>query len=330
MYASARAGDLVMSPEGHGRSARTDAVGRGPVSAALPWLCVGALALLLCGCQASVLDPQGPIAAQDRQILLNSVAIMSVIVVPTVLATLGVAWWFRASNTQAKFLPAFVYSGRIELVVWAIPILTITFLGGLIWIGSHTLDPARPIPSSAPTTEVEVVSLDWKWLFIYPQEGVASVNQLVIPAGRPVHFTLTSASVMNAFFVPQLGSQIYTMNGMATQLNLLADHPGTFYGQSSHFSGDGFSDMHFQVRALAPADYAAWVAGARQAGQTLDQGAYVALAQQNAVAQPFTYRSVAQGLFQAILSREVSPGPGPAEGRGGAGVSPRSEKNNAG
>ena len=319
-----------MSPEGHGRSERTDAAGGGLIAAAARWACIAAPVLLLTGCEASVLDPQGPIGAQEKIILLNALAIMLAIVIPTILATLGFAWWFRASNAKAKFLPDFVYSGRIELVVWAIPVLTITFLGGLIWIGSRDLDPARPIPSAAPTTEVQVVSLDWKWLFIYPKEGVASVNQLVVPAGQPVHFTLTSASVMNVFFVPQLGSEIYTMNGMATQLNLQADHPGTFYGQSAHFSGDGFSDMHFQVRALAPADYAGWVAGAKQAGQTLDQGAYAGLAQQNTVAQPFTYRAVAPDLFQAILSRQAAPGPGPADGRGGAGVSPRSPNSDDG
>ncbi len=312
-----------MSPYGYGRSRRSDIAHTGVIAAAR-WCCVAAPILGLSGCEASVLDPQGPVGAQEKIILLNSLAIMLAIVIPTLLATLGFAWWFRASNTKAKFLPDFVYSGRIELVVWAIPVLTITFLGGLIWIGSHELDPARPIPSPSPTTEVQVVSLDWKWLFIYPQEGVASVNQLVIPAGRPVHFTLTSASVMNVFFVPQLGSEIYTMNGMATQLNLQADHPGVFYGQSAHFSGDGFSDMHFEVKALAPTDYAAWLAGARGSGQTLDQGAYAGLAQQNTVARPFTYRGVAPDLFQAILSQRAPPGPGPDDGRGGSGVSPRS------
>jgi len=298
--------------------------------AAARWVLIASPAFLLFGCEASVLDPKGPIGAQEKTILLNALAIMLAIVIPTILATLGFAWWFRASNTRARFLPDFVYSGRIELVVWAIPVLTITFLGGLIWIGSHELDPAKPIASAQPTTEVEVVSLDWKWLFIYPKEGIASVNQLVIPAGRPVHFSLTSASVMNVFFVPQLGSEIYTMNGMATQLNLEADHPGTFYGQSAHFSGDGFSDMHFQVRAVTPAAYAAFIAGAKQSGVPLDERAYALLSRQTIPDQPFTYRAVGPDLFQAILSRKAAPGPGPAEGRGGAGVSPRSEGSHAG
>lgn len=317
-----------MSPAGFGQSERSRR--RGLPQAVARAIGVAAPAVLLSGCAGSVLDPQGPIGAQEKIILLNSLAIMLAIVIPTLVAALAFAWWFRESNRKARFRPDFVYSGRIELVVWAIPVLTIAFLGGLIWIGSHDLDPARPIPSAAPTEEVQVVSLDWKWLFLYPREGIASVNQLVIPAGRPVHFSLTSASVMNVFFVPQLGSEIYTMNGMATQLNLQADHPGTFYGQSAHFSGDGFSDMHFQVRALPDAGYAGWIAGARQAGRTLDPAAYADLARQNSVAAPFTYRAVAPGLFQAILNRQAAPGPGPVVGRGGTGMSPRSEKSNAG
>ena len=176
---------------------------------------------------------------------------MLMIVVPTLLATLAFAWWFRASNKRAIYRPNWVYSGRLELIVWGIPILVVLFLSGVTWIGSHDLDPAVPLAGEAKPVEIQVVSLDWKWLFIYPDEGVASVNELVVAVRRPAHFSLTSASVMNMFFVPQLGSMIYTMNGMATQLNLQADRPGDYHGLSAQFSGDGFSDMHFVLRALA-------------------------------------------------------------------------------
>jgi hypothetical protein len=155
---------------------------------------------------------------------------------------------------KATYLPDFVYSGRLELIVWAIPLLTIMLLGGVIWIGSHDLDPAKPLASKTPPLEIQVVSLDWKWLFIYPNRRVASVNQLVVPAGVPIHFSLMPASVMNAFFIPQLGSMIYTMNGMTTQLNLRANAPGTFRGLSSHYRGDGFSDVHFDVQAVPSSD----------------------------------------------------------------------------
>src|ERR1700728_3452704 len=160
--------------------------------------------LLLSGCDWAVLNPKGPIADGNSTLLIDSVAIMLAIVVPTIIATLAAAWWFRSSNTRAQYLPDFEYSGALELIVWAIPLLTIMLLGGVAWIGSHDLDPAKPIVSTEEALSIHVVSLDWKWLFIYPDQHVASVNRLVIPAGTPIHFTLTSGSVMTAFFVPQL------------------------------------------------------------------------------------------------------------------------------
>lgn len=279
--------------------------------------------LLLGGCAGpSVLTPAGPIADANRTILLNALAIMLAIVVPTILATLGFAWWFRAGNRRARYDPEFVYSGRIELIVWSIPILVILFLGGVIWVGSHRLDPAQPIASRAPPLEVQVVSLDWKWLFVYPQQGVATVNQLVVPAGRPVHLSLTSASVMNSFFVPQLGSMIATMYGMRTQLNLRADRPGSYYGQSAQFSGDGFPDMNFQVHALPPAQFAAWTARTRGAGGALDLAEYARLARQSQDEKPASYRAVQPGLFDAIVAQKLAQAPGPQTGRGGAHLSP--------
>ena len=273
--------------------------------------CVALLApLLLTACQPGVLDPAGPVGAAERTILIDSLAIMLAIVVPTIGATLAFAWWFRASNPRAKRRPDWAYSGRIELVTWSIPLLTIILLGGVTWIGSHELDPAKPLASDTPTLEVQVVSLDWKWLFIYPEQGVASVNGLTIPAGRPIHFTLTSASVMNSFFVPQLGSQIYTMSGMASQLYLQADQPGTFAGLSTHLSGDGFADMTFAVQAVPPDQFDAWVAATR-AGPRLDAGSYAELAKQSAKVRPFTYGAADPALFGQIVALTVPPGPGP-------------------
>jgi len=275
-------------------------------------LSLGALSLLG-GCDSGVLDPQGPVGTADKAILIDSVAIMLAIVVPTIIATFAFAWWFRASNTRATYRPEFVYSGRIELIVWSIPLLVIMLLGGVIWIGSHDLDPAKPLASDAPPLEIQAVSLDWKWLFIYPKQRVASVNELVVPAGVPIHFSLTSASVMSAFFVPQLGSMIYTMNGMTTQLNLRADAPGDFLGEASHFSGDGFSDMHFAVKAEPADQFATWIESARNAGPTLDAASYVALARQSVERRPFTFGSVEHGLFQKIVTLQLPPGPGPQQ-----------------
>jgi len=281
--------------------------------------------IVLTACQPAVLDPQGIIGIAEKTILIDSLAIMLAIVVPTIAATLGFAWWFRASNSRATYLPDWAYSGRIELVVWAIPLHVIILVGGVAWIGSHDLDPAKPLASDTSPLEIQGVSLDWKWLFIYPSERVASVNQLVVPAGVPIHFSLTSASVMNAFFVPQLGSMIYTMNGMRTQLNLRADAPGTFLGLSSHYSGDGFSGMHFDVRALPPAQFAAWIDATRNSGPILDAGTYTALARQSMNASPFTFRAADPELFQQIVTQQLPPGPGPQTGRPNPNVSPRTE-----
>src|SRR6202035_4840585 len=157
-------------------------------------------ATTLGGCNEGVLDPKGPIAVAERQILLNSLGIMLAIVIPTILATLIVAFWFRSSNTRARYLPDFTYSGRLEILVWSIPAMTVLLVGGVAWIGAHDLDPRKAITSTVKPVTVQVVSLDWKWLFIYPDQGIASVNQLTIPVGTPIRFELTSSGVMNSFF----------------------------------------------------------------------------------------------------------------------------------
>jgi len=269
------------------------------------------VACTLAGCSESIFHAQGPIGAANSQILLNALGIMLVIVVPTIIGVLVFAWWFRSSNTRARYQPGFVYSGRIELIVWAIPLLVILFLGGVIWIGAHALDPFRPIETRDEPVEVQVVSLDWKWLFIYPELGIASVNDLVLPAKVPVHFSLTSASVMNMFFVPQLGSMIATMYGMNTQLWLQADQTGEFYGQSSQFSGDGFSGMNFVLHAVPQDKFEQWVSTTQQTGPALDAEGYRALLQPSQNVSPFTYRTVAPHLFDDIVTQKFPPGPGP-------------------
>src|SRR5215475_13871306 len=203
----------------------------------------------------NILDPQGPIAAANKTILIDSVAIMLAIVVPTIIATFLFAFWFRRSNSRAFYWPDWEYSGRLELVVWSIPALTIILLGGVAWIGSHDLDPARPVAGTGQPVTIQVVSLDWKWLFIYPDQRIATLNSLTVPVGSPLHFQLTSASVMNVFFIPQLGSMIYTMNGMVTRLELRADEVRKLQGLSAHFSGDGFPDMLFGVNVVSEPDF---------------------------------------------------------------------------
>jgi cytochrome o ubiquinol oxidase subunit II len=264
-------------------------------------------AATLGGCTGGVLDPKGPIASAQRLILFNATGIMLAIVIPTLLATLAVAFWFRASNYRATYLPEFEYSGRLELLVWSIPVMTIILVGGVAWIGSYDLDPPKPIASSAKPLKVQVVSLDWKWLFIYPEQNIASVNHLTIPAGTPVSFELTASGVMNSFFVPQLGSQIYTMPKMVTRLNLLADQTGQFHGISANFSGDGFADMHFIADAVPTEQFAQWVAAARSTGPELNAQTYADLTKPSQAVAPFTYRTVAPDLFGGIVSAAMQP-----------------------
>jgi cytochrome o ubiquinol oxidase subunit II len=264
-------------------------------------------AATLGGCSEGVLDPKGPVAAAERLIMLNATGIMLAIVIPTILATLGTAFWFRASNLRAHYMPEFSYSGRLEMLVWAIPIMTIILVGGVAWLSSYDLDPPKPLASAVKPVRVQVVSLDWKWLFIYPDEGVASVNHLTVPVGTPISFELTSSGVMNSFFIPQLGGQIYTMAGMTTRLNLLADHAGTYRGMSANYSGAGFSDMYFNVDAVPAERFAQWVAATRTAGPVLDAQTYVDLTKPSQAVAPFTYRAVAPGLFGGILKAEFQP-----------------------
>ena len=269
-------------------------------AAALPLL------LLISACNRGILDPVGPVGQAEKTILINSTAIMLAIIIPTMIATVAFAWWFRRGNKKATYLPDWEYSGAIELVVWGIPVLTIMLLGGIAWIGSHNLEPSQPLVSAKAPLKVEVVSLDWKWLFIYPDQGVATVNQLVVPAGTPVSYRLTSATVWNVFFVPQFGTMIYTMPRMTTKLHLQADRPGVYDGLSAHFSGDGFPGMQFKAQVLPPDQFAIWAQGAHGQGGTLDAPAFAELSKPSSYVKPMMYGAVAPGLFDAIVTDQVA------------------------
>lgn len=282
-----------------------------PMAAFMPVL------LFLTGCSGGVLDPKGTVAAGDSKIMLNALVIMLALIIPVIIGSLVIAWWFRASNSKARYQPQFVYSGSLEILTWGIPVMIIMFLGGLIWVGAYELNPFRPIAEEQKPLEVQVVSLDWKWLFIYPDQQIASVNQIVIPVGVPVHFSLTSATVMNSFFVPQLASMIATMPGMVSQLYLDANEAGDYYGESTQYSGDGFSGMHFTVHAVPGDAFAKWIATTQQSGPALDRTAYLELARESQNVRPFTYRDVDPILFHQIVMREMPESGGPAaEGSG--------------
>ena len=261
----------------------------------------------------NILDPQGPIGAAEKTILIDSIGIMLAIVVPTIVAIAAFAFWFRAGNSHARYLPDWAYSGRIELVVWSIPALTVILLSGVAWIGAHELDPGKAIASTHKPLRIQVVSLDWKWLFIYPDQKIATVNTLTIPSGVPLQLELTSASVMNAFFIPQFGSMIYTMNGMTTRLNLQADKPGDYEGLSSHFSGDGFAGMSFAVHAVSEASFNNWAAQTGKTDRHLNADSYAALARPSTNEKPAAFRLDDPELFEAIATQKLPPAPGPQD-----------------
>jgi cytochrome o ubiquinol oxidase subunit 2 len=263
-------------------------------------------AMLMASCSEGVLDPRGPVGKAERVILYNSTAIMLAVVIPVIVLTLAFAWWFRARNSRARYRPDWEYSGRIEMIIWSIPALVILFLGGIAWTGSHDLDPPLPLAESTAPLDIEVVSLDWRWLFIYPNEGIASLNRLVVPAGVPLRFRLTSTTVMNSFFVPQLGSQIYAMPNMVTRLNLQADQPGTFEGLSAQFSGDGFSDMRFDLVSTEAGAFKDWVNTAKTQGGVLDAQTFETLAKPAKAEGVQTYAQVTEGLFDRISSSHLA------------------------
>ncbi|EZP48856.1 ubiquinol oxidase subunit II [Sphingomonas sp. RIT328] len=265
------------------------------------------LAAALGGCAPALLDPAGPVAAGEKTLLINSLAVMLGIVIPVIVLTLAFAFWFRSGNGRAKHRPEFAYSGKLELLVWSVPLLVIIFLGGMGWIASHELDPRRPLAATRKPITIQVVALDWKWLFIYPEQGIATVNRVVVPAGTPVDFRITSATVMNSFFVPRLGSQIYAMAGMEAKLNLMADRPGRFHGLSAHYSGEGFSDMDFTVDAVPAQQFAGWAAKMRGRGPALTAASYHALARQKGNVTPFAYGSVPRGFFAAAVREAGAP-----------------------
>lgn len=251
----------------------------------------------------TLMNPMGPIGADEKTLILEAFALMLLVVVPVIVMTIVFAWRYRAGNSSATYSPKWDNSHKIEIVVWSVPTLIVIALSVLVWRSSHALNPYTPLAAEVEPVEVQAVSLDWKWLFIYPRLGVASVNQLVFPANTPVNFKITSDTVMTSFFIPQLGSQIYAMAGMQTQLNLLAEQQGSYRGMNSQFSGDGFSGMHFDAVATTDQGFKDWVASAKASGAKLDQAALEELEKPTENAPVEYFASVKPGLFSDILRK---------------------------
>ena len=265
------------------------------------------LALLASGCdRAVVLNPKGPIADAERGLLIDAFSVMMLVIVPVIVMAFLFAWRYHASR-NARYEPTWDNSARIDAIVWLIPTLIVIAVAVLVWRSTHKLDPYREIVSSQPPLDVQVVAQDWKWLFIYPEQGVASVNELAIPAGRPISLRITSDTVMNSFYVPALAGQIYAMAGMQTRLQMLADAPGTFVGRNTQYSGSGFSDQFFKVVATDPAGFDAWVAKAKQAPGKLDAPTYAQLVQKSRFHPVTSYTVVEPRMFDQIIEKYAGP-----------------------
>lgn len=273
--------------------------------------------ILLAGCNMVVMNPSGDVAHQEARLVVISTLLMLLIIVPVIALVVLFAWRYRKSNTAARYEPDWDHSTQLELVIWGAPLLIIIALGLLTWISTHTLDPYRPLaridaqnplPENHKPLEVQVVALDWKWLFIYPEQGIATVNELAAPVNVPIRFKITASSVMNAFYIPALAGQIYAMPSMQTQLNAVINKPGEFEGFSSNYSGAGFSDMRFKFHALSNDDFDAWVKKVKTGGEALKRPDYLTL-EKPSIKDPVRYFGTVDGtLYHAILNRCVEEG----------------------
>ncbi len=269
------------------------------------WLSLLALGpvLLLSGCSSAVLlNPKGQVGGDERTLIAVAAGLMLLVIIPVIVMTFVFAWKYRASNKKARYEPDWSYSGKIEAAMWLIPTVIIIALATISWITTHSLDPFKPLKTPGDPVKIEVVSMDWKWLFIYPDQGVASVNEVTFPANTQVEFYLTSDTVMTSFFIPQLGSQIYTMAGMQTQLHLIADHEGVYDGIAANYSGAGFSGMTFKAHAVSNARFNDWIAKAKQSSNKLDFASYRQLAKPSENNPVEYYSTVSPNLFDQILN----------------------------
>ena len=258
----------------------------------------------------TLLDPVGQIGVDEKNLIITATLLMLLVVVPVILMTLVFAWKYRASNKNATYAPKWSHSTKIEVVIWTVPILIIIALGVITYKSTHALDPYRPIESDVKPVTIEVVAMDWKWLFIYPEQGIATVNKIVFPANTPVNFRITSDTVMNSFFIPGLGGQIYAMAGMQTKLHLIANKNAELDGISANYSGAGFTGMKFKAIATSQAEFDAWVSEVKASPKQLDTAEYEALTKPSQNNPVELYSSVKPNLFQTIIDKYEGMKPG--------------------
>jgi cytochrome o ubiquinol oxidase subunit 2 len=266
--------------------------------------------LLLSGCNMTLLDPKGQVGLDERNLIITATLLMLLVVVPVIVMTFLFAWKYRASNTDAVYTPKWSHSTKIEIAVWAVPVLIIIALGYVTYKSTHALDPYKPLESDVKPITIEVVALDWKWMFIYPEQGIATVNKIVFPAHTPINFKITSDSVMNSFFIPALGGQIYAMAGMQTKLHLIANQNAEMDGISANYSGAGFTGMKFKAIATSQEDFDAWVSEVKKAPKQLEKAEYEALSKPSQNNPVELYSSVTPNLFQIIVDKYEGMNPG--------------------
>ena len=266
--------------------------------------------LLLGGCNMTLLDPVGQVGIDEKNLIITATLLMLLVVVPVILMTIIFAWKYRASNKNATYAPKWSHSTKIEVVIWTVPILIIIALGVITYKSTHALDPYRPLESDVKPITIEVVAMDWKWLFIYPEQGIATVNKIVFPANTPVNFRITSDTVMNSFFIPGLGGQIYAMAGMQTKLHLIANKNAELDGISANYSGAGFTGMKFKAIATSQAEFDAWVSEVKASPKQLDTAEYEALTKPSQNNPVELYSSVKPNLFQTIIDKYEGMKPG--------------------
>ena len=271
------------------------------------WLLVLSALSLLVSCNMAVFEPKGLVASEQKDLILISLGLMLIVVVPVLVLTLVFAFKYRASNTKAKYTPDWDHNNLLEAVWWGIPIVIIGILGVITWRSSHDLDPYKPLESSVKPIEVQVVALEWKWLFIYPEQGIASLNFMQVPAHVPVNFKITAQAPMNSFWIPQLAGQIYAMEGMQTLLHVIADEPGDYFGMSANFSGEGFNGMKFIARASSPEAFSHWVDSVKATGDTLTRARYDALVKPSSDDAPRVFAASQPGLFMDIMMQFMPP-----------------------
>lgn len=259
------------------------------------------------GSHFAVLSPKGPIAGQQRDLMIIATLLMLLVVIPVFILTAHIAWKYRAGNTKATYMPEWSSNRKLEALWWGLPGLIILTLSIIIWQTSHSLDPYRPIASNKPPLTIQVVALQWKWLFIYPEQDIATVNYFQMPVGRPVNFEITADAPMNSFWLPELGGQVYAMAGMTTKLHLMADTAGTYTGSSANLSGEGFSRMRFVAAATPDADFDAWVGSIKQTSPRLNRSMYDSLAKPSEAHIMNTYAAAQAGLYDTIIGKYGPP-----------------------